>query len=106
MLAAICAACASPASSQETAGPDAVRLFERACARCHAADGSGGLAMAQNGPKPIDLRSADWQAARTDDEIVSAIRDGRGAMPPFRDVLNDAETLALAGYVRRLNASP
>jgi mono/diheme cytochrome c family protein len=87
-------ACAreSPAQSPPKVG-DAAGLFERACARCHGTDGSGGLRM------------ADWQASRSDTEVYAAIRDGRGAMPPFADVLNPDEIAALTTYVRQLGVS-
>lgn len=58
--------------------------------------------MAANGPKPIDLRDPGWQHARTDAEIVAAIRDGRGAMPPFAGVLPPEQVTALARHVRSL----
>lgn len=84
---------------------DGAALFAQACARCHAADGAGGLPMAAGGPAPADLRQPAWQRSRSDAEIVAAIRDGRGAMPPFHDVLTSAQIDALAAHVRAL-ASP
>ena len=62
--------------------------------------------MAQGGPRPVDFRSADWQRSRSDTELTAAILDGRGAMPPFNDVLSGDEIAALAAYVRRLGALP
>jgi len=38
-------------------------------------------------------------------ELTAAIRDGRGAMPPFNDVLSGGEIAALAAYVRQLGTS-
>lgn len=58
--------------------------------------------MAANGPRPADLRDPAWQRARTDAEVGSAIRDGRGAMPPFADVLTPGQVTALVEYVRSL----
>lgn len=89
-------------AAEQAAAPDGAQLFQRACARCHAADGSGGLPMASNGPRPIDLRNPAWQASRTDVELTAAIRDGRGAMPPFGDVLTPEEITALARHIRNL----
>jgi mono/diheme cytochrome c family protein len=60
--------------------------------------------MAANGPRPVNLHDPAWQASRTDGEIIAAIRDGRGAMPPFADVLKSDEIAVLAGYVRSLNS--
>lgn len=59
--------------------------------------------MAAGGPKPIDLRNPEWQRGRTDAEIAAAIQDGRGAMPPFADVLTREQVTALVGYVRDLD---
>jgi mono/diheme cytochrome c family protein len=61
--------------------------------------------MAEGGPRPIDFRSADWQRSRSDAELTAAILEGRGAMPPFKDVLRGDEAAALAAYIRRLGTS-
>jgi mono/diheme cytochrome c family protein len=90
--------------AREAPAPDGARLYARACAKCHAEDGRGGLPMAENGPRPIDFRDPAWHASRSDAEITAAIRDGRGAMPPFNDVLHSDEIAALSRYVRQLGA--
>ena len=95
------AACSNaPAAQRPPADPP--ELFAQACAKCHAADGTGGLPMAVNGPRPIDLTAAEWQQSRSDAEIVAAIRTGRGAMPPFLDVLTADQIDALGRHVRSL----
>ena len=96
------AACSRSAPAAERTPIDAKALFAQACAKCHAADGSGGLPTVANGPRPVDLTAGEWQRSRTDAEIVAAIRTGRGAMPPFEGVLNPAQIDALAAYVRAL----
>jgi mono/diheme cytochrome c family protein len=58
--------------------------------------------MAANGPRPIDLTSPEWQRGRSDQELATAIRTGRGAMPPFADVLTAQQINALGSYVRTL----
>ena len=58
--------------------------------------------MAVNGPRPTDLTAAEWQQSRADAEIAAAIRTGRGAMPPFNDVLSAEQADALTSYVRSL----
>jgi mono/diheme cytochrome c family protein len=94
------AACSGPAAERATV--DAKALYAQACAKCHAEDGSGGLPSVANGPRPIDLTSAEWQRTRSDDEINAAIRTGRGAMPPFADVLTPEQVGALTAHVRTL----
>lgn len=98
--------CASQAPAAQGSSVDGAQLFDRACAKCHGAEGRGGLPTVSNGPRPIDFRNVDWQRSRTDAEIIAAIRAGRGAMPPFADVLSMEETTALAAYVRQMVATP
>jgi mono/diheme cytochrome c family protein len=58
--------------------------------------------MVANGPRPVDLTTGEWQRSRSDAELLAAIRDGRGAMPPFQGVLNNDQMTALVPYVRIL----
>jgi mono/diheme cytochrome c family protein len=96
------AACSRSAPGAEPAAVEAPALFAQACAKCHGVDGRGGLAMVANGPRPIDLTSSEWQRARSDQDVATAIRGGRGAMPPFADVLTARQIDALGSYVRTL----
>ena len=96
------AACSRSAPAAEPAAVEAPALFAQACAKCHGRDGRGGLAMVVNGPRPIDLTSPDWQRSRSDQDVAAVIRNGRGAMPPFADVLTTTQIDALGSYVRRL----
>jgi mono/diheme cytochrome c family protein len=96
------AACSRAAPAAERTVVDAKALFAQACAKCHAEDGTGGLPMVANGPRPIDLTSAEWQRSRSDTEVVAAIRMGRGAMPPFEGVLTVEQIAALGVHVRTL----
>lgn len=95
---------AAPAAQQRAGALDAPQLFARACGKCHSVDGTGGLPMAANGPRPVNFHDPAWQASRTDAEVAAAIRDGRGAMPPFADVLKPDEIAALAVHIRSLNS--
>ena len=95
-------ACSRSAPAAERAPVDAPALFSQACAKCHGADGTGGLPTVPNGPRPADLTAAEWQQTRSDADLAAAIRNGRGAMPPFEDVLTSDQITALAAYVRTL----
>lgn len=70
-------------------------LFEAGCARCHDADGSGGIGPA--------IGTADGNAALnlTDDMIRGVIRVGPGRMPSFGQ-LTDAQVDSLVSYLRAL----
>ena len=101
-LGAGAAGCSRSAPAAEPARVDPSALFAQACAKCHAADGTGGLPMVANGPRPVDLTAGEWQRSRSDTELLTTIRDGRGAMPPFQGVLNNDQMTALISYVRTL----
>jgi len=70
-------------------GFDGAGLYSDNCAACHAADGSGA-----SGPS---LETA--VPNRSDDDILSAIRDGGGGMPSF-DSLTCGEQTAILEYLR------
>ncbi|MDJ0962454.1 MAG: cytochrome c [Acidimicrobiia bacterium] len=76
-------------------GKFGVDLFEAACARCHAADGSGGIGPA--------IGTADSNAAEnlTDEMIRGVIRVGPGRMPSF-DRLTEAQVDSLVVLLRSL----
>ena len=100
---AAASACGQPVPAAQPAAPaDAAQVYAQACAKCHGADGAGGLPMATNGPKPIDFRDPQWQRGRSDADIVAAIRNGRGAMPPFEGVLTGEQVDSVARYLRSL----
>jgi cytochrome c6 len=95
-------ACSGDARAPEQAAVDGAALFAQACAKCHAADGTGGLPSVPNGPRPVDLTADEWQRSRTDAEVTAAIRNGRGAMPPFADLLTNEQINGLTAHVRKL----
>ncbi len=87
------AALLSAASPDERLSVEA--LFRKHCAVCHGSDGKGNQAY-----EPPDFTDRQFQKSIRDAEIREAIRNGSGAMPPFKDKLSDREVKALAGKVR------
>lgn len=79
---------------------DAKSLFEYHCASCHGADGRGTKRGREL--KAPDLADADWQATKTDEEILNSILNGKNKMPRWSDKLQPEEIQALAMYVRKL----
>jgi mono/diheme cytochrome c family protein len=83
--------------------PDGRELFGGACARCHGADGSGGVASA-GGPAPRNFRDHAFHAERTDEQLKKTIVGGKGTgMPGFGRAFDDAQLDALVAYVRSLD---
>ena len=74
---------AKPASGgSNDALTDARNTWDRLCSGCHGLGGHGDGPRAESiGAR--DLASAAWQKSRSDDDIIKAIRSGRGRMPAF-----------------------
>lgn len=76
-------------------------IFETNCAMCHGASGKGdGPAGAALNPKPRNLTDRAVQA-ETDGELFWKISEGRGAMPPWKQ-LPEKDRWSLVRYIRSL----
>lgn len=74
------------------------QLFSDNCAACHQQGGEGKMAFAPN------LTDDDWLYGGQYANIQQTITHGRhGYMPPFAEVLNDAQITQLADYVLSLS---
>ena len=85
----------------------AASLFGVNCARCHGAGGRGDGPDSQRlGDFVPDFTSEAFHRWRSDDELLTAIREGGPAvgrgpmMPPWQGVLREQELLALRALVR------
>ena len=84
---------------------DGAQLFTSMCARCHGADGKGGLSSF-GGTPPRNLTDHKFHADRTDEQIRMSIMNGKGAaMPPFGSILERPQVDALVAHVRSLDAA-
>lgn len=93
---------ASLALVAATAAAETAATFKSNCALCHGADGSGQTATGK-ALKVRDLRAPEVQKA-TDDELFTAISDGKQKMPAFKSKLTADEIHALVGYIRKLKS--
>jgi len=78
------------------------QIFQRNCAFCHAADGSGkNWIGAFLEPHPRDLTDRAFMAGRTRAQLAAAIREGLPgtSMPAWKSVLAEDEIAALAAYL-------
>src|SRR5262245_4243399 len=83
---------------------DAIKLFEKNCAKCHGKDGraktfKGKMVGARN------LTDDKWQEKVTDDQIKQAIKKGPDEMPAFEKTLSEAEIDQLVAYVRHFKGT-
>lgn len=67
-------------------------IYDQVCARCHAADLSGGVGPA--------LGAGSDAASQGDEYWIQTIRRGRGRMPSFRSTLTDEQIDRVVAYVR------
>jgi cytochrome c oxidase cbb3-type subunit 3 len=76
--------------------------WKQNCTTCH---GTVGRGDGPQGPmtKARDLSDPAWQSSASDADITSAIKNGRGAMPPFP--LPDSTVEGLVKLVRLLDRS-
>jgi mono/diheme cytochrome c family protein len=79
---------------------EARQLFDSACAKCHGRDGRGGVPAAEGLPAPSNLRDPAFQASRTDEQLKQVIKHGKGPMPPFGVLFDEAQTTQLVAYIR------
>jgi cytochrome c oxidase cbb3-type subunit 3 len=69
------------------------------CYGCHGMRGGGGM-----GP---NLTDRTWQTGDgSDANMMSQVRDGKGKMPAFKDVITDDQAWKIIAYVRSLYKGP
>jgi cbb3-type cytochrome c oxidase subunit III len=97
ILAACLSFAALAAGAQDS--PDGAALFKQKCSMCHGPDGKGFAAL-----KTPDFTDPKWQASKTDEEIVSTIKNGKQGtvMPAFAKQLKDEDIDALVKHIRSL----
>lgn len=76
------------------------QTFIAVCAKCHGADGKGGVPAMEGAPPPRNFCDSAFQASRTDEQLKQAIRKGKGGMPAFGNLFPDAELEALVTKIR------
>jgi mono/diheme cytochrome c family protein len=82
-------------------------LFARHCVSCHGERGAGdGAAGAGLDPPPADVAFAARRPMATDGYLFWTIAEGGlpvgSAMPPFKDVLGEAEVWQIIAHIRGL----
>jgi mono/diheme cytochrome c family protein len=88
----------NPLASDSKVFEQGEKVAKTNCVSCHSAKGKGdGAAAVALNPKPADWTSQKVQA-ESDGEIFWKISNGRGAMPPWKHLAENA----LIRYVRSL----
>jgi cytochrome c553 len=83
--------------------PDSSVDFTSYCVACHGRTGEGnGPAAAVLNPTPTNLTDPEFQDARTDAQLETVLKDGKGTMPGFGNQLTPDQIGALVSYIRSL----
>lgn len=82
--------------------PTAEGRYLAHCARCHEVDGSS-ITASELADEKVSIRSPEFQALATDDDIRRIITRGKGRMMAVTG-LADAEVDSIVLHVRRLGA--
>jgi len=92
----LAASVAAPVSAQS----DGADIYKAKCALCH---GAAGLA---DTPAGKALKAASFKdpaiIKASDDELIAAVKTGKGKMPPNNGRLTDAQITAAIAYIRTL----
>ena len=91
-----------------TAGGDlGSQIYTERCVLCHGASGKGdGAAAAALNPKPRNHTDGSYMNSRTDEDLLTVIRGGKGNMPAWGTVLSEEQIQAVLKHVRSLAEPP
>ncbi len=80
-------------------------IFQDNCSSCHGknADGNGMAGMMLK-PKPADLRA--MAGYHPDGDFAYKIKEGRGEMPAWKNVLQDNQVWHLVNYIQTMDRHP
>lgn len=77
-------------------------LFQIYCWSCHGETGMGdGAAGGAMGSKPANFHN-DTVKSQSDGSLFWKISEGRGTMPPFKEVLSEEQRWQLVSFIRKL----
>jgi len=86
---------------------DCAKIYAEKCVLCHGpngkGDGPGGAAL---NPKPRDHTDGAYMNARTNEQLLEVIHNGKGAMPAWKGLLTDEQIKAVLKHVRTLAVPP
>ena len=93
----------TPDPNAAVASGSGAAIYAQRCALCHGAEGRGdGPAAASLNPKPRNHTDGSYMNSQTNDQLLTVIRDGKGAMPAWKSVLSEEEIQAVLQHVRTL----
>ena len=99
------AAKVNPIKQSNSSVAKGAQLYQQNCISCHGANAEGnGMAGMMLKPKPADLRA--MAGYHPDGDFAYKIREGRGAMPAWKNVLQDNQVWHLVNYIQTMDRHP
>ena len=92
-------------SSAAAQTPDGAALYQQHCRSCHGAKGVPSPGMLTMFPGLKALADSAFLTARSEDSLVSVMRNGAGKMKSFKDKLTADQMVAIARFVKTLASS-
>jgi mono/diheme cytochrome c family protein len=98
----------TPSATATTASVEVgQRVYTERCVLCHGASGKGdGVGAAGLDPKPRDHTDGSYMNTQTDEALLNVIKNGKGNMPAWGNVLSEVESQSVLMYVRTLAVPP
>jgi len=91
----------NPIPSTEHSVAKGSQLYQSNCAACHGATAEGdGMAGMMLNPRPTDLVA--MAGGHPDGDFAYKIREGRGAMPSWKNTLDEKQIWHLVNYIQTL----
>ena len=79
-------------------------VYAQRCALCHGEGGKGdGPAGRALDPPPRDHTDKEYMDTLSDEELHEVIAEGKGAMPPHKEILSEDELTSVIMFVRTLS---
>jgi len=89
------------------ASDEGAKIYAEKCSLCHGPTGHGdGPGAAALNPKPRNHTDGSYMNARTDEQLLEVIKNGKGNMPPWGTTLTDEQMHAVLKHVRTLAVPP
>ena len=77
-------------------------IYQKRCQSCHGPDGNGNAKVAQALKTEIESITTPAILGKPEAELLKAIADGKGKMPPFGKVMSEQDQRAVLSYIKQL----
>ena len=96
----------TPSDTAVVASSEGAAIFKQRCALCHGPDGRGDGPGAKGlKPPPRNYHDHEYMNSMTDEQLLTTIRNGKGAMPAWGKILTEDQMRAVLAHVRQIGTT-